>query len=784
MTDGRAGNGEMPAHLRDLDERQLDAATSKPGPLRLVAGPGAGKTRAIVSRIVEMVLGGADPSRILAVTFTNMAAEEMRSRLAASLGDPARKVWLGTFHAMAARIIRRLGAEEVGLTARFTIWDEQDRKAELREILRAMMIEQARRRIEAGTADAHDIRAVRTGKPRVKAENLKSVVDLVESARNLRLGPQRMREVQAIGPADIEAFRRYEERLKAANAVDFGLILCKALDLSESVRTGPEMAAMFDHVFVDEFQDADHVQSQIAYFLARRTRSITVVGDEDQTLFSWRGAERGSFLHFADEWGEATKTILMERNYRSTNNIVSAARSFIASNPGRVDKSIFTEAAEGRPIRVVRLADAPAEADHVLGRVRALAAEGVPLREIAVLYRSRGLYDDVEKALRRARIPHRIVKGLRFYDRKAVKDATCWLRLAVSRDDDAALQRVANVPARGISARRMEAARRWAHAHGASLAAGFAAMVRGAVPDAPKGSVKPAARLLSLLDAIAPLAALSPPEALAGVMELSGYRAWLQEVVGDPEDAEGKEQALDDQDAFDEDAVEGLDDDDEDEPDDCADEGKSKSRARARTALKQLDDLADDAAAFVFDENDGQPSAVGGFLQQAALMSESEEKSQRGGRRKRGKDPDGVQIMTVHSSKGREYDHVFMIAMEENIFPAYRSIVEEPSRERDAMRQAAGRPDERAEGGRAIDEEQRLCYVGITRARKEATLTYVGERFHFGEYKCNAPSRYVDALLATGRCQMDGSDHRSRRVGDGGDGDNDGDDHPWRGYDA
>jgi len=709
-------------HLEGLNEAQLLAVTSSPGPLRVVAGPGSGKTRAVVSRIVDLVrCRGSDPSRILAVTFTKMAAEEMRTRLTAALGVGASSVWLGTFHSVAARLIRVLGPGHVGLTPRFTIYDD-DRKRTVRDVLREIALEDASKRVEAGTADEDDRKAVASRKAKVKADDVERVLRLIEGARNLRLDARRMREIESISPGDTDVFARYDSRLAAANAVDFGLLLCRILDFSESVHTTHAAASLFDHVFVDEFQDANRVQVEIAYFLARRTRSITVVGDPDQSLYQWRGAERAAILRFQRDWGEAALTVRLERNYRSTGNIVAAAREFIASNPGRVPMSILTDAAAGSQIRVVALEDGRKEAEHVVARVGALAKEGTPLGQIAVLYRSNALCREIERAVRRASMPYRIVKGLRFYDRRIVKDALCWMRLALNPSDDSALDRVANVPTRGVSDRTLAVARRWAFAHDACLADGLRALVDGRAPAViKKRAATSVSALLDILALLIPAADMPPSVALALCLHASGMRDTLSKSVVE---------------------IPGSADADEEEDDD-EDEDALTPRARAARDLRQLDEIAEDVLTYE-ETASAEERTLQGFLNHAALLSESDEAK-----------GDRLQIMTVHASKGREYDAVFVVGMEDGVFPSSRSIQEQTPKEQTAMRVAAGREDESLSGGRAIDEEQRLCYVALTRARKQATFTYVRERFMFGDYRVNEPSRFIDALMRTGRCAFE-----------------------------
>lgn len=1081
---GERDGSEIPAHMRGLNERQLEAVLAKPGPLRIAAGPGSGKTKTVISRITELILRGANPSRILAVTFTKSAAEEMRSRLEASLGPRAKGVRLGTFHATAAYILRRMiGPEEVGLTKKFTIWDEHDRKAAVRDVLREIKVEDARRRCEAGTADDEDAKAVRTGKAKVSVADLNRALAVIEDARGLRLGPRQVEEIAAVGPVEREAFRRYEERLAKADAVDFGLILCKALDLSESIRTGPVLAGLFDHVFVDEFQDADFVQVQLAYFLSRARRSITVVGDGDQcipfgetvgifkdgvvkripiekvrsgmliesccgsrvvprkvlsvsttkkdvalefktatgrifratpehvlfsslgtcvgafvylmwkehygfrigitrvnekgggrvsirsqqehaermwiigqydtrdeaarveyrfayryrvpmlpfvvrgdmnytqehifgvfrefghggeellfasgqdfdhpaylskstgrgrvavnlmlagekgcgvivessnvnigaqrefgfvrgrrttmrlrrffpdpvvakefakkvaercggyvaeglfisgsarrvfavraaglfpgmlvpeddgsgcvrmvpvvsrnivmcagcrdlkiqgtanflvngvvvhnSLYQWRGAHRSAFLNFTREWGEATKTILLEQNYRSSKNVVKAAKVVIAGNPGRIETTIFTEADLGHPVRVVGVENSISEADFIMASAKSLIRDGVSPGEIAVFHRSKGLYRDLEKALRQARIRYRIVKGVRFYDRKAVKNALCWMRLAVNRRDDAALARVANLPARGVSDRLLTSAAAWAKAHRTCLADALEAVVAGKVPDAPRGSGNGAASLLAILERISAHVASDAATAsstLAVCLEASGYAAWLAKLAVESTANEAEAEVADSGED-----VDLVDDDEED--DDAELTGAEKARSEAKKSVSWLAELLGDMAAY---EQNAEDKSAAGFLEQAALMSE-EDRNQR---------HNAVQIMTVHASKGREFDHVFVIGMEEGVFPSYRSMVEVPSDERRAMRAMAGREDDSRDGGRAIDEEQRLCYVAITRARKQATLIHARERFINGEYKHGEASRYIKMLVEAGACEVHGIEPR------------------------
>jgi len=417
--------------MHGLNPRQIEAVTYPAKPLLVIAGAGSGKTRVITCRLARLLAEGADARRVMAVTFTNKAAREMKERVARLLGRQDSSLpgmWLGTFHGLSARLLRLYGTA-VGVRKDFVIYDQDDQRRLMSRVLADLNISE-------------------------KSFPVRQVLAVVDRAQNQGIMAA---EFEAHGPLDevfAKAYRTYEQRLAAANALDFGGLLLGALRLgSAESAAAAELAERFDHVLVDEFQDTNRVQYRLVRFLSRRTGSITVVGDEDQSIYGWRGADIRNILDFERDHPGAG-VIKLEQNYRSTRNILAAANAVIAPNSERRPKRLFTEAADGELVVVFEGQSEREEADYVAASVAAGLAEGAAARDFAVFYRTNAQSRVVEEALRARNLPYAVVGGTRFYDRAEIKDLIAYLRVVQNPDDAVGLARIINVPARGIGSAR------------------------------------------------------------------------------------------------------------------------------------------------------------------------------------------------------------------------------------------------------------------------------------------------------------------------------------------
>jgi ATP-dependent DNA helicase UvrD/PcrA len=640
--------------LDDLNPAQREAVVAGDGPLLVLAGAGSGKTRVIAYRIAWLLTDrGLSPRDLLAVTFTNKAAGEMARRVGRLL-EPAgiAPPLIATFHAVCVRVLRQHGSH-VGLPPSFTIYDEDDRLALVKECMKEG--ELADRGFTASTA-VHRISYLKN-----------QMVAVSEALRDAR------------GPWEKKAalvYSRYEKRLRETGAVDFDDLLLMVVRLLAEI---PEVLAYYRarwrSVLVDEYQDTNRAQYRIIRLLTQEHRNICVVGDSDQSIYKWRGADIRNILDFESDF-PGTRVVRLEQNYRSTQSILAVAAGVIAHNVQRKDKALWTENPVGDPPRVYRAWDEHDEASFVAQSILGLRGDGTSWDRIAVFYRTNAQSRVLEDALRRGRIPYVIVGGTRFYERKEIKDTLAYLRLAVNPADDVAFRRAIGAPSRGIGpgtlARLDDEAARQGRAL-LTVAADPPADVRG----------KAGRALQDFAALVARMAAqrrdLAPPAFIDLVLEQSGYREALR-----------------------------------------------RERApEAEARLENLEELV--AAAEEFTHQDVQPT-LEGFLDGVALVSDVDELKDTEGR---------VTLMTLHSAKGLEFPAVFMTGLEEGVFPHARSMSD---------------PDE-------IEEERRLCYVGVTRARQSLTLSWALHRRIHG-YGVGEPSRFLrempeDRLLAlnSGRLQ-------------------------------
>ncbi|KAF1688693.1 DNA helicase II [Pseudoxanthomonas taiwanensis] len=635
------------SHLLDgLNAAQREAVSAPPGHYLVLAGAGSGKTRVLTHRIAWLneVLG-VPTHGILAVTFTNKAAGEMRARADQLLRHGARGMWIGTFHGLAHRLLR-LHWNEARLPESFQVLDAEDQLRLVKRVAQQLELEEGR------------------FPPRQIAWWINAQKD--EGRR-----PQ---HIQAVNDPWTEALRRayelYQERCDRAGLVDFAELLLRAHEL---LRDNPALLqhyrTRFRDLLIDEFQDTNAIQYAFVRVLAGDTGRVFVVGDDDQAIYGWRGARVENVQQFLRDFPGA-RTIRLEQNYRSTANILNAANAVIAHNPDRIGKQLWTDAGDGEPVDVYAAYNEMDEARFVVERIRQWVRDGGSWREAAVLYRSNAQSRALEEVLLAEQVPYRVYGGMRFFERAEVKDTLAYLRLVANRDDDAAFERAVNTPARGIGDRTLDEIRRRARGDGTSLWKAASALVSGNLLAARARNA--VAGFLGLIEALdAETTDLQLKDRVDHVLGRSGLREhWASEARGQ------------------------LD---------------------AESRLENLDELVSVASRFSRAElDDGQESMseLVAFLSYAALEA---------GEGQAQADEDGVQLMTLHSAKGLEFPLVFLVGMEEGLFPSSKSLEE------------AGR----------LEEERRLAYVGITRARQKLVLTYAETRRIHGMDNYGMPSRFL-----------------------------------------
>jgi DNA helicase-2/ATP-dependent DNA helicase PcrA len=643
-----------PPHTSALDEdlnaQQREAATWGDGPLLVFAGAGSGKTRVIAARIVHLIRDrGIPPARILGLTFTNKAAVEMKERVAAHLPPSTRGPFLGTFHSFCARVLRVHG-RAVGLAPDFTILDERDQMALIKDLVRSMEIDAAR----------FAPRALRTLIERAKRQG---------GMRQVLEGTTSEDRIETI----VKIHQTYEKRLRGQNALDFGDLILGTVELLESgTEEARRLSLRYDHVLVDEFQDTDRMQARLLTLLAPPPDgSICVVGDDDQSIYRWRGADVRNILEFRDSYPSA-HIVKLERNYRSTRTILETALAVIRCNTRRVDKTLWTEGEGGAPIVRYDAASEKDEAHFVAGRLAALAEAGVPLSEQAVLYRVHAQSRAIEEALGERGLPYRIVGGVRFYDRAEIRDMLAFARLALNPDDDVALSRVINRPARGLGDRTLAILRDRARAEGVSLARAARDVSRGG-PITRNARESLASFLLDVRRWHEASAEARPSALLESIIEDTGYVDAL-EARNDPESA---------------------------------------------ARIMNVRELQAVVREFELDEPEG---TLRSLLTRIALSSSADEVP--------GEDDRAV-LMTVHAAKGLEFDSVIVAGLEDELFPL-------PDFDDDTN---VARARER------LDEERRLFYVAVTRARRHLALTWSRSRriFH-GQSRYRSPSPFLEAV--------------------------------------
>jgi DNA helicase-2/ATP-dependent DNA helicase PcrA len=634
------------SYLAELNDAQREAVTTTEGPLLVVAGAGSGKTRVLTYRVAYLLEQGVKPNEILAITFTNKAAAEMRSRIESAVGARARAIWILTFHAACGRILRR-EAERLGYRSNFTIYDQADQIRLVRSCLEELERDPKR----------FTPRGIHTQ---------------ISNAKNQLIGPDeyagRVESFYDQTVADV--YGMYQRRLFAQNAVDFDDLLMLTVEVLQRFPEARERwAKAFRYILVDEYQDTNHAQYVLLQLLASDSQNLMVVGDPDQSIYRFRGADIGNILSFERDFS-GTQVIPLEQNYRSTNAILNAANAVIENNRERKPKHLWSELGEGEPVRVVETEDEHAEARFVAAEVAALLEYGFSLGEIAVVYRTNAQSRVLEDVFVRQGVAYQVIGGPRFYERAEIKDAIAYLQAIDNPFDGVSLARIANRPRRGVGDTSLARLQALADGEGVSL---WEAVGRAEEAGLATASLKAVQGWRTLLQSLMAQAQdLSVPALIELVIERTGYPEYLLSTLPKWE-AEGK--------------------------------------------IENLEELV--GVAREYEASADEPS-LSSFLQEISLYSDQDalRDAEGGGQ---------VTLMTIHNAKGLEYRAVFMLGMEEGIFPHSRSI-------------------EEAE----VEEERRLCYVGMTRAKERLTMLHASRRSLYGRSDANLPSRFLDELPEEG----------------------------------
>ena len=636
------------SHLLDsLNDAQRQAVAAPLAPSLVLAGAGSGKTRVLVHRIAWLVqVEGVSPMGILAVTFTNKAAAEMRGRIETLLGIPGGAMWIGTFHGLGHRLLRRHW-REVGLPQTFQILDSEDQARLLRKVLKALDLDEAR------------------WVPR-------EVQWFINAQKDEGLRPKALKDDndptrrQLIG-----IYKAYEEACARAGVVDFAELLLRAYELwRDNAGILATYRERFRHVLVDEFQDTNTIQYKWFTLLAGAGGLPFAVGDDDQSIYRWRGAKVENLNQFRRDFPAAT-LYKLEQNYRSTGTILKAANALIANNAGRLGKTLWTSGEDGERIKLYAAFNERDEADFVVNRIREWAEQGGARREVAVLYRSNAQSRVFEEAFLNARLPYKVYGGLRFFERAEIKDALAYLRLTASRADDTSFERIVNLPTRGIGAKTVDGLRDAARAGGVPLWEAAVASVAAL----PQRAAQSLAAFLALIERLAQeIQGLELHEQVDHVIQMSGLIEHFKKEKGD----------------------------------------------RGEGRIDNLLELVSAARGFTPDNDDESTAGMtplNAFLAHAVLES---------GEGQADEWDDCIQMMTLHTAKGLEFPVVFLVGLEDGLFPHQRSVAD-----------IAG-----------LEEERRLCYVGATRAMRRLYLTYAEQRRMYGVDQYGQPSRFLSELPA------------------------------------
>ena len=629
-----------------LNDMQKEAVYQTEGPVLILAGAGSGKTRVLTHRIAYLIEEkGVNPWNILAITFTNKAAGEMRERVDQLVGFGSESIWVSTFHSACVRILRRF-IDRLGYDTNFTIYDTDDQKSLMKEVCRYLQID-------------------------TKMYKERALLSAISSAKNEMISPEEYR-LDAEGDFSrkkiAEVYAEYEKQLRANNALDFDDLLVKAVQLFQ---TQPDVLEYyqerFRYIMVDEYQDTNTVQFRLIQILSSKYRNLCVVGDDDQSIYKFRGANIKNILNFEEEFPDAV-VIKLEQNYRSTSTILNAANAVIRNNHGRKDKTLWTENPEGEKLVCRQFDNAYDEADYIAGAIqKKVKEEGASYNECAVLYRTNAQSRMFEERFVSTNIPYKVIGGVNFYARREIKDLLAYLRTIENGRDDLAVRRIINVPKRGIGLTSINRVQEYA----IQKEIGFYEALRAAdlIPNI--------GRAVSRLESFTALiehfkeesGRMTPLALLNDIIETLDYESYLEEI--DMEDAKSR--------------IENVE------------ELKSKVASYEESC-----------------EQTGEQPTLSGFLEEVALVADIDNLDE---------ESDYVVLMTLHSAKGLEFPYVFLAGMEDGLFPSYMTITADDPME--------------------LEEERRLCYVGITRAMKELTLTCARRRMVRGETQYNKSSRFL-----------------------------------------
>lgn len=625
--------------LEDLNPEQRRAVETTEGPLLIQAGAGSGKTKTLTHRIAYLIATHrATPFNILAVTFTNKAAKEMRERVARLLGQNADNrgfmPYMGTFHGICVRLLRQDG-EHAGISRSFVIFDESDRQAAVKQASKQLMLDE-------------------------KAFPARVLSSLISSAKNELIGPAEYAQTtqSPAQQAAAQVYPLYEKALKDASALDFDDLINRTVTLlKDNLELRTKWQQQFKYIMIDEYQDTNAAQYALVKLLTGDSKNIAVVGDDWQSIYSWRGADFRNILRFESDYKDCT-VIKLEQNYRSTKHILDAAHAVITKNEQRSDKELWTALGEGLPVQMLQVSSERAEGEAIVRRIRNAVDSGQhKYSSYAVLYRTNAQSRSIEEAFVHYGIPYRVVGGVRFYDRKEIKDVIAYLRLIFQPEDRVSFERIVNVPARGIGAKSLQNFFNWRTQNSYTL-------LEALTHSGNCADITPKARksLSELGDIVASLRVVADEASVSGLIDSLLRRiAYLKYL----------------------------------------DDGTPQGEARQEN-VKELLSVAQEY----------QDAGLDGFLEEVSLVSDLDSADFNG---------DAVTLMTLHAAKGLEFPAVFMTGMEETIFPHSRALYDQSE----------------------MEEERRLCYVGMTRARKELYMVYANSRLLYGGVQHNPPSRFL-----------------------------------------
>ena len=648
--------------LDQLNEAQREAASCTEGPVMIIAGAGSGKTRTLTYRIAHLIELGVDPFNILALTFTNKAAGEMKERIISLVGAQAKNIWMGTFHSVFAKVLR-FEADKLGYTRSFTIYDTDDSKSLITSIVKQLNLDP-------------------------KAYNAGWVLNRISMAKSHLIGPEDYAQNPEIVQADVTAkkpdvaqiYAIYNKRLRNSMAMDFDDLL---FNMNVLLRDCPDVLLKyqerFRYILVDEYQDTNFSQYLIVKKLAARYENICVVGDDAQSIYAFRGANIENIFNFKRDY-PSLHLFKLEQNYRSTQNIVNAANSIISNNRDQIEKEIWTDNGQGNLLKLIKANDERDEGNKVADSIQnERLANDLDYKDFAILYRTNAQSRSIEEALRKMNIPYRIYQGLSFYGRKEIKDVLAYLRVVVNNHDDESLLRIINKPPRGIGMTSMDKIRIAANDNEVSLwtvmenLKDFGLDIMASTAQRIDTFVTMIKRFTSSLYDV------DAYELARHIVAASGLQRHLLE------------------------------------DDDPENQNRIENIEELLNAVKEFCDKEDEITPDSGDEASTEIKTLDQFLQQVLLLtSEDKEKD----------DPDKVSMMTIHAAKGLEFPHVYVVGMEENLFPSFRSI--------------SSRPE--------LEEERRLFYVAVTRAEKQLTLSYAQSRYQYGQQSFQELSRFVEEI--------------------------------------